>query len=155
MRISDLDTKSPQDEGSFMHLAHTKYGHLMYTGPDADPDGRWIGKGEPDPDKAVGVMVRGMEGQTVQKFTLEQQRKALAMAKKPAVNQPEVDHENGLKFACVLITEFVNLEDEHGEPLQPTNENKRAFVEMSDDISRQLLQFSRERENFFKPLSSD
>lgn len=155
MRISQLDTKSPQDEGAFMHMTHTKFGHLMYTGPEADEEGRWVAKSDPDPDQAVGLMVRGMEAQTVQEFTRRQQRKSISQSKKPVFDQAERDHENGIKFACILITDFVNIEDEDGSPLEPSNENKRLLIEMSDDISRQILDFAGERDNFFTKLSSD
>jgi len=157
MKISKLDTKTPQDEGAFMHMTSPKFGHLMYTGPNADDEGRWTSEDQdPDPEAAVGLMVRGMEAQSVQEFTRAQQRKALTNAKKTnPTPQSDIDHENGIKFACVLITDFVNIEDEAGDPLEPTEENKRWLIAMSDDISRQLLKFARDQDNFFDKPSSD
>jgi len=156
MKITQLDTKSPQDEGAFLHLEHTKFGHLMYDGPNADGDGRWTSEEEPEESCRVGIIVRGMEAQTVQTFTRDQQRKNLLnLKKKNPTPVPDQDHENGIKFACVLIVKFVNIQDENGEELPPTEENKRAFIEYSDDLSRQILAFARDRDNFFGQLSSD
>ena len=154
MKLSDLDTKSPQDEGAFLHLTHSKFGHFMYTGENADKDGRWTGEGDdakPLDSQRIGLVVRGMEAQSVQEFTREQQRLDLANAKKKVPTPlPELEHENGIKFGCTLIVSFVNIEGEDGKNLPPTEENKRAFLEMSDDLSRQILMFARDRDNFFR-----
>lgn len=156
MKLSKLDTKTPQDDGAFMHLEHTKFGHLMYTGENADDDGRWKSDEDPDDKMRVGLMVRGMEAQTVQEFTREKQRKSLVNAnRKNPTPVSDLEHENGIEFACVLISDFVNITDDNDEPLKPTDKNKRLFIELSDDLSRQILAFSRDRDNFFKPLSSN
>jgi len=156
MLLTDLDTKSPQDEGAFLHLHHTKYGFPMYTGEGATKQGEWIGSEDPPQSAAIGLIVRGMESQTIQSFTRKQKARMMLDQTKSKVkfSQDDAEHESGLQFACALIVSFVNIEGSNGKPLEPTDENKRAFVELSDDISRQLLAFSRERDNFFKPLPS-
>jgi hypothetical protein len=155
MKLSDFDTKSPQDEGAFMHLHHTKYGFPVYTGPNADNLGRWIGKEAPDPAFAVGMIVRGMEAQSVQEFTRRQKRLMMsAKSKVPTGFEEDTDHENGIKFGCVLIVSFVNIEDDNGNTLDSTEENKRAFISLSDNISKQLLTFAQDQSNFFEALPS-
>lgn len=156
MKISNLDTKSPQDDGAFMHLEHTKFGHVMYSGEGADEHGRWVSDREPGDEQRVGLVVRGFEARSVQAFTREQQRKNLANSKKSKPTPlADLEFENGIKLACVLIVDFVNIEDENGDPLEPTDENKRQFITISDDVSRQVVKFARERDNFFEVLSSD
>ena len=156
MDIFDLDTKGPQEDGAFMHMTHTKYGFPLYTGPNADKHGRWINADEePDEKFAVGFMIRGNESKTVQDCIRKQKRVTAANARKSVpIPDDELFEEAGVKFACALILSFVNLERD-GEPLEATEENKRWFIGLSDDIGKQVTRFAKVADNFFENLLSN
>jgi len=126
MEFSQLDTKSPQEEGAFLHLRHPKFGHLLWTGPDADSENRLDPEdGEGADAEPIGVTVRGLEA--------------------PSVKEEE---EAGLRMAEILVIEFHGL-TKGGEPVEATKENIREFFQLSDDLVQQVLTFARDKENFF------
>jgi hypothetical protein len=146
MEIHALNTKAPQEDGAFLHLTHTKFGHLLYTGPGADEEGRLVdSEQEHEP---IGVLVRGMEAPTVQAAA------AKIEAAKVKKTDPIDNEEAGFRFCEVLVIEFRGL-TKNGAPLEATKENIRAFFRLSDDLVTQVLRFARERSNFFGPRSSD
>lgn len=159
MELSKLDTKSPQEEGAFLQLRHPKFGHLLWTGADADGENRLKdGSDDVDPDEfdvePIGVTVRGLEAPSVKAVA---QKIEDQMARKPGTvpqsRKPKItDEEAGLRMAEVLVVEFHGLTKD-GEPLQATKESVREFFQLSDDLVTQVLNFARTKENFFKGTS--
>lgn len=158
MEFSKLDTKSPQEEGAFLQLRHPKFGHLLWTGADADDENR-LGDGSDDVDAAdfdvepIGVTVRGLEAPSVKEVATKiedaMSRKPNPQSRKPKMTEEEA----GLRMAEILVVEFHGLTKD-GETVEASKENIREFFQLSDDLVRQVLAFARDKENFFKGTST-
>lgn len=144
MDLSKLDTKSPQEEGAFCHLKHTKFGHELYSGEGTDDEGRIID--ETKDYEAIGVIVRGMEAPSVKKAAIKIE--ADLNPPKATGRKPISQEEAGLRFAEILVVGFVGL-TKNGQPVEPTKENVRAFFQVSDNLVEQVLEFARAKPNFF------
>lgn len=136
MDFSTLNTKSGASKGAFLHLKHPALGHKLYTGEGADQDGMLTDKAKASP---VGCHVMGLESERVRE-------RAKAIQKMRLEGD---DEENGLEFICSLVTEIVGFEKD-GKPMQTTEENKRAVFQQSDGLVEQVLNFAKDRANFFK-----
>lgn len=150
MDFSKLDTKSPQEEGAFCHLKHTKFGHELYSGPGSDEEGRIVD--ESKDVEPIGVIVRGMEAPSVKKAAIKVE--ADLNPPKATGKKPISQEEAGLRFAEILVVGFVGL-TKNGEPVEPTKENVRAFFQVSDNLVEQVLDFARTKPNFFENGSND
>lgn len=159
MELSTLDTKSPQEEGAFCHLRHTKFGHLLWSGPSADPEGRTDldDDGEPIADdvEAIGVVVKGIEAPSVKAAATKIEKALKPVPRGQKQKTITIDEEEaGLRFAEALVTEFRGL-TLNGEPVEATKENIRNFFMMSDNLVEQILTFARTQPNFFGKPSSE
>ncbi len=142
MEFSSLNTKDAAERGAELHLRHPVYAHPLYSGGGTDADGRWTDKAQsPDP---ITVTVRGVESRSVQDRLKRLQRNR--------VKGKEADaEETGLEFVCSLVIGFSGL-TKGGEPMRATD--ARAFFEQSDDLVEQVIDFAKERSNFFGDASS-
>lgn len=152
MDFNKLDTKSPQEEGAFCHLRHPKFGHLLWSGPSADSEGKVKDEEDPPEDvEPIGVVVRGMEAPSVKKAA--QSINDALNPPKAAAKRPITEEEAGLRFAEVLVVEFRGLEKD-GKPAEATKDNIRSFFQMSDDLVQQILAFAKSKPNFFGKASN-
>ena len=136
MDFKKLNTKAGAAKGAFLHLTHPALGHHLYTGEGADADGVLIEKSKAI---AVGCHVVGLESERARERAKKIQRSKLKGD----------DEENGLDFICSLVVDFVGIEQD-GKPMVATDENKRAFFMESDALAEQVLEFAKDRANFFK-----
>ena len=146
MDLSSLNTKEAQQEGAFLHLKHPVWGYPLYTGPGADPEtGQLL---DPEADhEAVGVVVRGMEAQSVREAA--RRHEAANVARSSAAAE-----QAGLDFACALVVAFRGITRD-GAPLEATPEAKRRFFLQSDNLVKQVTDFAKDRVNFFTAASPD
>jgi hypothetical protein len=143
MDLTRLDTKAGAETGAELHLKHPVHGHYLYAGEGCDEDGGWNGKGKPEP---VTVTVRGTESKTVRDRLKKLQRERMK-------RREADDEESGLEFVCSLVIAFSGL-TLNGKPMEATPENKRRFFEQSDDLVEQVLDFAKDRANFFAGTST-
>ena len=147
MDISALDTKGAAERGASLHLKHPALGHLLYSGEGADPrTGKLVDKDKPH--EACCAVIRGIESTTVRKAMRAQEKAALAGG-----DPTEELEEKGLEYVCLLVIDFTGLTD-GGKPLKATDANKRKFFAQSDDLVLQVLDFAKERANFFNSGST-
>jgi hypothetical protein len=139
MDFARLNTKTAAAKGAELHLRHPVLGHLLYSGDGCDENGAWDGTGEP---AKVVVYVRGMESKPVQD-ELRRLRVARVKDKRDADME-----ESGLALVCALVIGFGGLTKD-GNPMEPTEENKRAFFAQSDDLVEQVSTFAQDKANFF------
>ena len=130
MKISELDTKSKANHGEWLHLAHPKTGDLLYADDGKTP---------------VRVKVHGMECDAVKKERIKRDRANMLRDVSTLITQEEFG--DGVLEA--LIVDFEALRDDDDELLKPTKEGKRKFLNLSDDINRQVLTFASDKTNFF------
>ncbi len=129
MDFSKLNTKEGAEQGAFLHLMHPATGL-----PLQDESGT-----------PIGLMVRGTESKTVQDRLRGLQK---AQVKGAAAE------ETGLDFVCSLVISFVGVEQE-GRPLQPVDKDLRWFFSLSDSFVEQVIEFAKDRSNFFgHPLTA-
>lgn len=140
MDLSGLNTKQFAEEGAKMHLKHPITGAGLFS-KKAD--------GKDDLNKPCQVIVRGAEADSVQK-KLKSIRKR-AMKTKNAGAQ---DEERGMEFVSSLIIGFENIEID-GKKLTGDASDITAFFDLSDSFVEQVLEFTRDRENFFQEASID
>jgi len=145
MDFATLDTKTSAEKGARLHLRHPAIQHLLYTGDGCDIDGQWINKKKKG--EAVGVVVRGTESKSVQD-------RLKILQKQKVKGEDEIGEESALEFVCSLVIGFFGLERD-GKPIEANDDNKRLFFEMSDGLVEQVVDFSKERANFFTATSSD
>lgn len=143
MDFKKFDTRTPQEKGAFLHFrAIEEYGgHEIYTGEGTDDWGRWVDKDKPA--LAVGAMVRGMESQTVR-----DRLRAARAAQMRNPNKPVDEEKLGTDLAQALIIEFVNVEMD-GRPVTNSRVDIEKFLELSDDFADQIVEFAKDRSNFF------
>jgi hypothetical protein len=140
MDFRKLDTKTDAETGAFLQLRHPVLGHLLYSGEGTDEEGAWIDKTKTP--KEVGVMCRGIESATVQGRLKKSRKGAMAGGDRD-------DEALGLVLVCSIVVKFINLQS-GGKPLEATQANKEAFFDQSDDLVRQVIDFAKEKGNFFK-----
>lgn len=146
MDFKQLDTKTPQEEGSFCHLRHTKFEHDLYSGEGADEEGRLVDDSKDH--EPIGVYVRGMESPSVKKAAMK------IDAALKSKNQIRItEDEAGLRFCEVLVTGFRGLTVD-GKPAEASKETIRQFFGMSDNLVEQVLDYAKVRGNFFKTPST-
>lgn len=134
MDFSALNTKAAAEKGAFLHLKHPALKTLLWDGEGKDR-------------QAVGVTLRGMESKTVQD-RLKRLQKDRMTDGKPA------DPEDGLDFVVSLVIGFTGC-DRDGVPLDAKNEDDvRWFFGLSDGLVEQVIEFARERANFFKDAAT-
>jgi hypothetical protein len=150
MDLTKLNTKEPQEEGAFCHLRHTKFGHLLYSGPGTDEEGRVVD--DQLDHEPIGVMVRGMEAPSVKKVALQIEKDL--NPPKATGRKPITEEEAGFRLAEVLVVEFKGLTMD-GEPVKASASNIRNFFKMSDNLIEQILEFARSKPNFFEKASTD
>ncbi len=138
MDISALNTKTGSQKGAFLHLRHPALGHLLYSGEGADALGRAV---DMDKVEKAGVTVFGAEAEYVQE-QIARIQKLSDDGDKAAAKQ------RGLDFVCTLVREFHGL-TANGLPLGSSDKDKRTFFEQSDGLVEQVIEFARERRNFF------
>lgn len=138
MKLTKLETKTGAAKGAFLHLKHPALGHKLYTGEGADDLGRLLDKDTATP---VGVHVMGPESERVR-----EQMKAINSKKMKGDDETD---EIGIAYLCALITGFSGLEGEDGKPLTSSDADKRAFLEQSDGLAEQIMEFALDRGNFF------
>jgi hypothetical protein len=144
MKLSSLNTKQGAESGAWLHLKHPALGHLMWHGPDADEMGERMG----DNVKPVRVLVRGTESETVRK-----ERRAIEASRmEGATITPE---EEGLRLCMKMIVEFDGVTDENGIALHKVEGGVKEFLESSDDLVVQVVNFSRKSSNFFSKPRAD
>jgi hypothetical protein len=136
MELTRLETKTGASKGAFLHLKHPALGHLMYTGPDADSDGRRDGKNV----EKVGCHVLGLESERVRE-------RAKAIQGKKLKGDDDAE-EAGIAFVSSLVVSFKGLTKD-GKPLEATDESKREFFAQSDSLVEQVMEFAQDRANFF------
>lgn len=117
-----LNTRKAADEGAFLHLRHPVTEELL-----------WTEEGE-----AVGLMVRGTEGDRVQQKLRDIEKRM----------KNEDDAKRGLAFLSSLVFEFVNVTYE-GRPLKDNDADKELFFRLSDSFVDQTVVFARKRASFF------
>jgi hypothetical protein len=144
MDFNSFNTKTGAEIGAKLHLRHPVLGHYLYSGDGADHLGRWKDK-EKSPG-AVCVIVRGTESKTVQD-RLKQ------LSTNEMTGDAQKDENRGLDFVCSLVIGFENIERD-GEPMLPTEGNKRIFFEQSDSLVEQVIAFARDRTNFFSDAAT-
>lgn len=143
MDLQKLNTKDGAEKGADLHLKHPVLGHYLYSGENCDADGVWTGTGKATP---VAVVVRGTESKTV--------RDRLKKIQREKVKRPDADdEETGLEFVCSLVVAFKGITMD-GKPMEATPENKRMFFEQSDALVEQVIDFAKDRANFFGKTSS-
>ncbi|MAM60865.1 hypothetical protein [Maritimibacter sp. UBA3975] len=138
MELTNLETKSGENKGAFLHLSHPAGGFKMWTGEGSDKDGRLIDKAKAE---KVGVHVLGLESERVRE-------RARQLSKKKLEGDDDAE-EAGLDFVCSLVTEFVGLTQD-GKPLVANEANKRAFFEQSDALVKQVMDFAGDKANFWQ-----
>lgn len=131
MKLSELDTKSGANHGAWLHLKRPD-GELHYS-----PDGK----------TPTRVKVHGMECDAVKRERIKRDRANAFHNVDNYITQEEF----GDNVLASLIIDFEGIEDDDGNPLEPTMNNKRKFINLSEDINRQVLAFARDRTNFFSP----
>lgn len=148
MELQSLDTKTPSEEGAFLHLKDPFEGHLLYAGDNADDRGRIIDEEAESEDDRVGVFVRGYESATVQKTLKRVRRQNMKDAQKMTTELM------GRELATAMIIDFQNLSF-GGAPLTDSREDKIKFLNASDNLVDQVSHFSRATGNFTPNASSD
>jgi hypothetical protein len=124
--FSKLNTRAAADEGAFLHLRHPVTNAFLYTE-----------KGD-----AVGCMVRGTEGATVQKMVAD-------LMKRPKLD----DVQRGLALVSSLVISFVNVQYD-GRALTDSQADKELFFGLSESFVEQVLEFAKDRANFFGKRSA-
>lgn len=129
LNLSELNTKKPAEKGAFLHLCHPVSGAPLYDGEDK-----------------VGLTLRGVESETVQKTMKKLNRKQTRR------QNTEIDDEiRGIKFAMSLVMEFHHMENDKGEELDASNqEHVKWFFDQSSDFVIQVTEFAAEAANFMK-----
>lgn len=127
MDFTTLNTKIGAEAGAFLHLEHPATGLPLYD----------------DTGTAIGVMVRGTESKTVQ-----DRLKGLQKAQVKGATAEDT----GLDFVSSLIISFVGVE-KAGRPLQPVDADLKFFFGLSDSFVEQVIEFAKDRSNFFGQTS--
>lgn len=144
MRLSAINTKAGAEAGAWLHLVHPALEHPLYSGPGADPDtGQLI---DPEAEhQRVEVRVLGTESKSVQ-----QRAKKFAAKMERGKKLGAEDEREAMEFVYSLVVAFHGIEGPDGEPLQADADGKRLFFEQSDGLMEQVIEFAKDRENFFK-----
>jgi len=153
MEFANLDTKTPAEAGSFLHLRHPSLGHLLYNGDGCDKHNQWIDIKKPA--EKVGVIVRGIESESVQNLaksiSANRMKNANGKRKGPGgeVNQTlEEEEQEATDFCVSMVINFVGI-NRDGKPLEANDENKRAFFGSSDDLIKQVADFAKNHRYVF------
>jgi hypothetical protein len=130
MDFSALNTKAAAEKGAFLHLKHPAFKTPLWDGEGKDRT-------------AVGVTLRGLESKTVQDRVKRLQKERMA-------DGSPTDAGDGLDFVVSLVIGFTGC-DREGVPLDGKSEDDvRWFFGLSDGLVEQVIEFARERANFFK-----
>jgi hypothetical protein len=124
MDFSTLNTKDGAEQGAFLHLCHTVTGALLY---DANKN-------------PIGVYLRGNESDTVQT--------AVRQFNRATVKGGQTKEFLNIDLASLLVIRFVGVM-RGDRPLTTSAEDLRWFFGLSDNLVEQVLEFSKERGNFF------
>ena len=122
-----------------MHLKHPITGAGLFTKKS---------DGKDDLTKPCTVIVRGAEADSVQKKLKAIRKRALK------TKNSGQDEERGMEFVSSLVIGFENLEI-GGKKLTGEPSDVTAFFDLSDSFVEQVLEFTRDRENFFQEASGD
>lgn len=127
MEISKLETRSAASAGAFLHLRHPVTDELLYD----EKEGKRI---------EVGVFVRGSESREVQERiqTIERRR----------MKEKDLE-QKGIAIVSALVISFQGVERD-GVLLTSSEADIKWFLSLSDSFVQQIMDFSKERENFFR-----
>lgn len=128
--LSDLDTKSKANHGAWLHIKDPRTGELCYS---------------PNGENPLRVKVHGMECDAVKQARIKRDRANMSRD----LNNMITHEEYGDTVLEALIIEFDNISDDDGRLLTGSLEDKRKFLNLSDDLNRQIMLFANDRTNFF------
>ena len=131
MKIAELDTKASANHGAWLHVKHPLTGE-----PIVDAQGN-----------PARVKVHGMECDAVKRARIRRDRANMGHDVDTYITQEE----HGDNVLEALIIDFEGFLDDNDEPLQATPEGKRRFLNLSENIRRQILSFSLVHTNFLEP----
>ena len=158
MDFAKLDTKTPAENGAFLHLRHPSLGHLLYNGKGCDEHNDWKDK-KKDASK-VGVIVRGVESESVQNHAkkLDAQRIKNTNGKRKAPGgevertAEEIEQE-ALDFCVSLVVGFVGFEKD-GKEIVADENTKYAFFTSSNNLIEQVVDFAKDHQFAFTSAPS-
>lgn len=152
MLLSRFDISQSSSMGSWMHVVHPIYGHKLYTGRGASPEGELLDSGDTSleggssgPLEAfpVRILVRGYSSPEVKAFT----SKLAGVSKSKSLEDFEVQ---GHKLLDLLVISWEGVTDEDGNPLPCTFQNKVRELTSNRHLENQVLNFAKDQENFYR-----
>ena len=134
-----------EDGGSWMHLRHPVYSHLLYTGEDVDAYGKVADEENIGNAKPVRVKILSSESAVYKDAVARETRKAISA---PKADREQIEERN-IRVTATVIVDFENV-IALGKPLKADKmSDKILFLKSADSYRRQVQRFSDEIENFF------
>lgn len=146
MKLDSLNTATPAEEGRLCQFKHPAFGHLLWTGPGANPDGSRGEEGDVEP---VGAIIRGWHSDTVQAL-IRKHAKAQLRDGKDVIDEETA----GRQLAQALVVRFVGIED-GDEPLKADKDGIEKLFKNTPQFQAQILAFSKDASRFFTKQPTD